>query len=36
MKFKDVTFRRTEHFSNEAADQPIINEEGNFKLMLYF
>lgn len=36
MKFKDVTFRRTEHFSNEAADQPIINEEGNFKINALF
>lgn len=36
MKFKDVAFRRTEHFSNAAADQPIINEEGNFKINVLF
>lgn len=36
MKFKDVTFCRTQHFSNEAADQPIINEEGNFKINVLF
>lgn len=36
MKLKDVAFSRTEHFSNEDAGQPIINEEDNFKINVLF